>query len=86
MESKFGYQKTNNTNMLFLLVSDVIGYDTYDSMVVVAASEEEARQIVPSEYALESGAWSYPNNLKVECIGYTNIKCGTIIIASFNAG
>jgi len=60
-------------------------YDTYDSAVVVAESEEAARETKPP-YAADS--WAQPADITVELIGialpsYTE---GTIICASFNAG
>jgi hypothetical protein len=68
------------------------GYDTYDSMVVSAYSEEEAKEIYPSrEYGGRWGSdvWAYsPDTVNVEIIGlaYKGIKPNEIIISSFNAG
>jgi hypothetical protein len=45
---------------LYLLSQDVVcGYDTYDSCVVAAESEDEARKIHPSEFVthVTSGRW-----------------------------
>jgi len=72
-------------------------YDTYDSAVVCAENEEEARKIHPSEYA-EDKWWEKPKdpyspwatkleNVDVKYIGEATegVEPG-IIIASFNAG
>lgn len=67
------------------------GYDTYDSIVVAAESEDEARQIMPKEYYNwkdPSDTWARsPNNVQVTFLGIA--KDGTksgVILASFNAG
>jgi hypothetical protein len=60
-------------------------YDTYDSAVVVAESEEAAREtILPyPEYS-----WAQPADITVELIGIALLSYteGTILCASFNAG
>lgn len=67
------------------------GYDTYDSAVVAAETEELARITMPSDYeefGREYGAWcSGPEMVKVELLGDAapNITAG-VICASFNAG
>ena len=71
------------------------GWDTFDSLIVVADSEEEARLIHPAEeYEIEIdwgepySSWcSSPNDVKVEYLG--EAKEGTkkgIILTSYNAG
>lgn len=69
-------------------------YDTYDSAVVAAETEEEARLTNPDGYgkpvdwARKYSTWaSGPEHVKVEYIG--EAKEGTkagVICASFNAG
>ena len=71
------------------------GYDTYDSAVVAAETEEAARLIHPAEIAdfgwprsLSSyPSWSFPKDVKVRLIGdaVPGTKPGSIC-ASFNAG
>ena len=72
------------------------GYDTYDSCVVAAENEDEARKIHPhmnTDYsAWRVGYWlriwcSDPKYVKVEYIGEADksVKKG-VILASFNAG
>ena len=68
-------------------------YDTYDSAVVCADSEEEARNTHPSgdnedfddDYLFSM--WSRPSQVKVEYIGEAdvNLKKG-VVVSSFNAG
>jgi hypothetical protein len=64
------------------------GYDTYDSAVVAANSEEEAVNIHPANYNhWDIYSWCQPKDVKVELIG-TAVE-GTekgVIAASFNAG
>ncbi len=58
-------------------------YDTYDSAVVCAESEEEARNTNLGTPDI----WAKPEYVKVKEIGIANddVKKG-IIVASFNAG
>lgn len=75
-------------------------YDTYDSVIVAAENEEEARKIHPSPYQdsvtgipwyelpIKYSDWAYKlDQVKVTFIGIA--KEGTdkgVILASFNAG
>lgn len=69
-------------------------WDTYDSCVVCAESEDEARKINPNSSGEEVkeddiySGWTTPKNVKVEEIGIANdnIVLGSVICASFNAG
>ena len=69
------------------------GYDTYDSAVVVAESEERARMMHPSDGKIYpwpswSNAWATkPENISVDYLGEAkepSAEC--VVIASFNAG
>lgn len=63
------------------------GYDTYDSAVVAAESEDEARLIHPSEMRYSTSSWCDPAAVEVTLIG--KAVDGTIsgvICASYNAG
>jgi hypothetical protein len=67
------------------------GYDTYDSAVVAAETEEEARNIIPGsdswEDARRYGGWaSKPSEVDVEYLGVTDRDISGIILSSFNAG
>lgn len=80
---------------MYLYLSQDIhnGYDTYDSCIVAAESEDEARCIYPSEDVetiWDQGsfaAWAHnPSQVKVKLIGEAiNCKKG-VILASYNAG
>jgi len=79
---------------LYLLTQDVNDdYDTFDSVVVAADSEEEARQITPAyggkwEERVYSRTWATtPEQVKVKYLGDAadDVPSG-IILASFNAG
>jgi hypothetical protein len=73
-----------------LTQSENTGYDTYDTVIVVAATEEKARQITPNNMGF-SNLWSSwasdPENVTAELIGTTKLfKAGTVLCTSFNAG
>lgn len=67
------------------------GYDTFDSAVVAAETEDAARVTMPSEceeFGKAYSAWcSAADKVKVELIGEATpeTKPG-VIVASFNAG
>ena len=75
-----------------------VGFDTYDSCVVVAASAEDARQIHPgSGYSeCEDDDWGSfcddwadsPDQVEVILLGVANfdLLAGQIVCSSFNAG
>jgi len=81
---------------LFLLSQDENGgYDTYDSCVVCAESEEDAKKIHPSGYRNDEvteeeekyGTWTTLSNVDAEYIG--EAKEGSergVVCSSFNAG
>jgi hypothetical protein len=66
-------------------------YDTYDSAVVAADTEEEARNIHPGGKWPQAGSrnwtWTGPENVKVRLIGIaaSDVERG-VVCASFNAG
>ena len=76
------------------------GYDTYDSCVVVANTEEEARRIHPHKDYFSGeyepwkdhfmGCWAAtPEQVQVTFLGVMNndsYSNGDVIISSFNAG
>jgi len=71
---------------LYLLSQDVNNkYDTFDSVVVAAKSQEAAKKINPDGGSF--GSWCKPEFVKVKFIG--RAAKGTpagIILASYNAG
>ena len=71
------------SNIYLLSQSVNRGYDTYDSMIVVAESEETARNMKPTN---NLDAWCYPEDIQVELIGSANEPDQRIILTSFNAG
>jgi hypothetical protein len=81
---------------IYLLKQDYVnGYDTYDSLVVIANNEEEAKNISPYNRELEDltrsyGTWVGKDNIdKIEVIYLGEAKEGSekgIVLASFNAG
>ena len=69
------------------------GYDTYDSAVVAAYSEDEARNMRPDGRPTEAykeryDSWCEPDDVQVNLIGEAaeDIAPGAVICASFNAG
>ena len=82
---------------IYLISQDVNDYyDTYDSAVVIAANEEQARNTYPGDEdgrdidfnnCWDSGNWvKSPNDVTVEYIGETDIQERRVICSSFNAG
>ncbi len=79
-------------NIYLLTQNEVGGWDTYDSVVVSAESEEEARLMHPSG---DDKRWSKGwlewvtlddiDKIDVKLIGASNVDKG-VILASFNAG
>lgn len=66
------------------------GYDTYDSAVVAAETENDARKINPCAWP-PSGpdeCWAMPEHVSAQYIGEAapGIEAGRVIVASFNAG
>jgi hypothetical protein len=82
---------------LWLVTNTTVGgYDTYDSCVVVADTEEEARMIYPGVWYGEKpwdgkvrkySDWGAAKDNRVEYIGETDREFPvSVICASFNAG
>jgi hypothetical protein len=71
-------------------------WDTYDSAVVCAASEEDAKKIhpneaykdVPDDDIWKLRQWADIKHVSTELVGTADngIECGKVICASFNAG
>ena len=78
-------------NLYKISQNENIGYDTYDSAIVAAESEDKAKLIHPDkhdEFGCLYGSWcSSPDLVKVIYIGIAaeGTKPG-VILASFNAG
>lgn len=89
--------------MKIYLVSQNVNndYDTYDSFVCIASSENEARQTHPHKSAVWNGSywvhsmwgsewdiweWCLPSQVEVEYIGESKEELPRVILASFNAG
>ena len=76
-------------NIYLLSQSDNRGYDTYDSCVVYAESEDAARLIMPSRYAeFGGGSWASSSiGVEVDYLGTDALATRAgLILASFNAG
>lgn len=78
---------------LYLLKQFVnTGYDTYDSCVVVAESEDAARLIRPDDYRIPPGdpdyLWCSPEGVQVARVGDAadHLEAGEVVCSSFNAG
>ena len=67
-----------------------VGYDTYDSAIVVASSKQEAATIYPGGKELwgkPNSSWcSDPKDIEIKYIGTTGLPIGSVILASYNAG
>lgn len=76
-------------NLYLVSRTDRVSYDEYDSMVVAAESEDDARLMKPTgETAHDSCyAWTYnPEALTVELLGTSLDSTPRVVIASYNAG
>jgi hypothetical protein len=84
-----------NIYLLSQTVND--GYDTHDSIIVCAESEELAKKIHPyfSEpwykedwfnQSMYGDTWALPKDIKCELIGTSLSDKPQMILASFNAG
>ena len=66
------------------------GWDTYDSLIVAARSENNARLILPTQYERWGESYSTwadtPEQVTVQKIGTTKTEAEGVILASFNAG
>jgi hypothetical protein len=82
---------------LYLIKQNVnCDYDTYDSAVVIASSEEEARTIHPDGQRWEDNkwygcwgleSWCRPEHVEVKLIGTAATgNIGDVVVRSFNAG
>ena len=64
-------------------------YDTYDSMVVIAETEERAKELTIREHPYESyfNTWASYDDLTCELVGFAfKGSEEKIILESFNAG
>tara|TARA_R110000796_G_scaffold72584_1_gene163911 strand:+ start:334 stop:573 length:240 start_codon:yes stop_codon:yes gene_type:complete len=77
---------------IYLVSQNSYEYDTFDSMVVAAKDEDEARDMHP--YGFSKDDWGLTecwvryedrDKLIVSVLGNTRLKKG-VILASFNAG
>lgn len=84
-----------------LTLNTSIGYDMYDSAVVIASSEEEARTFHPDNearwdqekerwlngYYSSDDTWGKPDQVSVELIGTALPGSPSgVVVSSFNAG
>ena len=88
-------------NIYLLTQIETVGYDTYDSMVVITTSELAARHMHPEEsinfdrYNCWDSSWpawaTKPGNVTVELLGKAEEtsevkRAEQIVLTSFNAG
>lgn len=68
------------------------GWDTYDSAIVAAETENDARNIHPSGNNSNFGGicswstWCEPEDVNIELIGTAVTGIEGVVLASFNAG
>ena len=84
-------------NLYLISQTENEGYDTYDSAVVCAETEEQAQMIHPGHLihpdvvwdgkAVQWGTWCDAEQVKVQLVGSAvpGTKLGTVICSSFNA-
>jgi hypothetical protein len=74
------------------LISQTVnrGWDTYDSAVVVAETEEQAKHFHPSGGHWDDDDWTSPDNVQVVLLSENvsgDLQAGhQVVCASFNAG
>jgi hypothetical protein len=82
-------------NLYLLSQYEERGYDSFDSCVVAALNEDDARMINPNNYGdhdpwtKSSRCWcNSPDDVVVELVGVADksIDTARIILSSFNAG
>jgi hypothetical protein len=75
---------------LYLLEQTVVdGYDTFDSCVVVAESEQSAKLMHPAGDSIGEDSYTWPNNpadVKATYLGLAEDPTPRVVCASFNAG
>ena len=85
---------------IYLVETSFLGYDTYDSFVVIEASEDKARDAHPmccwdnlsdsaAHWSDQQGVWvplCNKHKLRVRLLGVSVSAKPEIIMASFNAG
>ena len=64
-------------NIYLLERNDLVGYDEYDSIVIAANNETQAREIAKETWG---------NQEDVNCENVSNPKEAGLILASYNAG
>jgi hypothetical protein len=88
-----------NSDLSLYLISQNVNndWDTYDSAVVAARDEDDAKHISPDPYADDDWYeregrskfldWCHPEDVKVEYIGEASPDIARgVVCASFNAG
>ena len=75
---------------LWLISQTVVqDYDTFDSAVVVAETEDDAKNTHPYGRPLYDPCDTWPSSpvyITVEYLGETELEVGRVVCASFNAG
>ena len=65
---------------------DQVGYDEYDALVVVAGTEDEAREMVNNTAGGYRYSADWTDRTNVECMVINSKTKPGIILDSFNAG
>ncbi len=91
----------SNAHVYLYLISQTTNsdYDTYDSAIVAAYNEEDAKLIHPQGFVWNSGGrkgwgdrwgsrtWADPNDVSVTLVGVAvGVDPNTVVLFSFNAG
>jgi len=78
-------------NLYHISQNECTGWDTYDSCIVCAENEEEARNMKPIDdlvFNYDVSQWAlHPKNVNVILIGTARLGLEKgVVLASFNAG
>lgn len=82
----------NTLNLYLISQTETHTHGTYDSAVVAAYNENEAKQIHPTgdnhEFMTKNYTWVASDKVIVQLLGKANtdIKANNVICASYNAG
>lgn len=83
-------QARKESLFIYRLSQDINNYDTYDSAVVIAKNENDARIIHPNIYHREGSGlaeWVNPTDVHVTLVGVASDewKEGDVVIASYRS-
>lgn len=92
MDEELTFNRLSGRRNLYLISqTDNDGYDTFSDAVVAAWTEDEARNIHPSQYVYpgeewDLSSWCEPISVDVKFIGIADKDLEGVVCACFHAG